>query len=159
MDCKDFLEKYSDYRDGRMADPETYRSMCHHRSTCPRCGRYDAVLSRGLAALHSLGEVEPSLNFDRVLKQRLELGSLTPRFSYAGTVAATLLVLAAAMLFLLEGIAGFPSPGGREAALPAVRVNPGVPFVSFTPAEGTADGVESDAFEPFPVLARWVTPP
>lgn len=159
MDCQDFLERYSDYRDGLIADPETYRSMCHHRSTCPRCARYDAVISRGLAALRSLGELEPSFGFPSVLKQRLELDSPIPRLSYTGSVAATLLVLAGAMLFVLEGIAASAASGEREAALPAVVVNPGVPFVSFSPAEATAGGGESGDFEPFPGFARWTTAP
>jgi hypothetical protein len=133
MDCKEFLERYSDYRDGRILDAELYRWMSWHRRSCTRCARYDQVLSAGVRALRSLAQLEPSGTFQEALKARLSVGALAPAaLPQAGPVAAALL-LVAAILFFLEGVAAsFSEP--EQKALPVVVVNPGVPFVSFAHA-------------------------
>jgi anti-sigma factor RsiW len=160
MDCKEFLERYSEYRDGRIFDAEVRRRMFRHRSTCPRCARYDAVLSAGVRALRSLAELEPSGGFQTVLKARLRSAPLAPGgLLQAGPVAAALLLAAAATLFFLEGVAASFSEQERKA-LPVVVVNPGLPFVSFASVEDPIPwAVSPDLPQPSPAPARWATAP
>ncbi len=160
MDCKEFLERYSEYRDGRIFDPEVHRRMSRHRRSCPRCARYDEVLSAGVRALRSLAQLEPSPRFQRVLEARLSAATLAPtRLPQPGPVAAALLLAAAATLFFLEGVAVLFSESERRA-LPVVVVNPGVPFVSFANAGDPIPwAVSLGPPEPSGPAARWATAP
>jgi hypothetical protein len=60
MDCSEFLELYSDYRDGRLDDARVTRSVREHLSECEACMRYDASVCRGVMALRSTDELEPT---------------------------------------------------------------------------------------------------
>ncbi len=141
MRCSDFFAKYSDYRDGQITDLGLLRGMHEHLRTCPRCRRYEHAISRGVGALRNLGEIEPSAAFRRELRARLaktalragQQSALTP----AGLAAAFLLGVAGALL-LYEGLVARRRTEVAEASrsVPIVIVNPGVPFVSFTPPDG-----------------------
>ncbi|GBD31964.1 MAG: hypothetical protein KatS3mg081_2320 [Gemmatimonadales bacterium] len=160
MDCKEFLERYSEYRDGRICDAEIRRRMFWHLRSCPRCARYDEVLAAGVRVLRSLAQLEPSSDFQKTLKTRLSEAALAPvGLPQAGPVAAALLLAAAATLFFLEGVAASFSEQERKA-LPVVVVNPGVPFVSFASGEDPLPwAVSLDLPEPSGTAARWVTAP
>jgi len=60
MNCSEFLELYSDYRDGRLEDAGVARAVRQHLSECDSCMRYDAVICRGVMALRAEDELEPS---------------------------------------------------------------------------------------------------
>lgn len=160
MDCKEFLERYSEYRDGRIFDADLRKRMSRHRRSCSRCARYDEVLSLGVRALRSLTELEPSGGFQQVLKRRLSPAALAPvGFPQARPVAAALLLAAAATLFFLEGVVASFSESERRV-VPVVVVNPGVPFVSFANAGDPIPwAVSLDPPESSGVGARWATAP
>jgi hypothetical protein len=71
MRCSQFLELYSDYRDGLIADPRLNREVHEHLRGCRRCMDYDALISRGVMALKATSEVEPSRSARRRLNARL----------------------------------------------------------------------------------------
>lgn len=141
MHCSDFLNRYSDFRDGLITDLGFLRGMQEHLRTCRRCRRYEHAISRGVGALRTLGEIEPSAAFRRELRARLARAALRPHresaLTPAGLGAAILLGVAGALL-VYEGLAARHKTelADTSPSLPIVIVNPGVPFVSFTPPDG-----------------------
>lgn len=70
MDCDEFLEGYSDFRDRRLAPPEG-RRFREHFERCDSCRRYDHVLRRGVRVLRSLPSPRSSCEFLPRLKHRI----------------------------------------------------------------------------------------
>jgi anti-sigma factor RsiW len=70
MDCARFLDGYSDYRDGLLADDEGAEYLAH-LAMCGSCARYDRVVRSGVAMLRELPELEPSEDFVLELKHRI----------------------------------------------------------------------------------------
>jgi predicted anti-sigma-YlaC factor YlaD len=140
MHCSDFLNRYSDFRDGEITDLGTLREMQEHLRICSRCRRYEHAIRHGIGILRTLGQIEPSAAFQRELRVRLAQAALRvdrrPRLTPAGVAAAVLVAVAGALL-LYEGL----TAGRRveEAAvarpIPIVIANPSVPFVSFTASD------------------------
>jgi anti-sigma factor RsiW len=141
MRCSEFLDLYSDYRDGRVGDPAVVARLRRHLLQCPRCARYDARISRGVTVLRSLSALEPTTAFRHDLVRRLGEAAeapvpLTP--APAGLMVG--LMIAAAILLLVwpSGSTRRPvlSPPAQTAAahrpLPAIVVTAGPPFVGFT---------------------------
>ena len=142
MHCSDFLEWYSDYRDGLVTDPGVAWQLRRHLQRCDVCARYDQLVRRGVLALRRECDIEPSSDFRARLRERLagtsrvEPEPPTPR---SAPVAAALMVAAAMALFVYESIErarpGEPPAMAQAAAshtLPLVVANPGVPFVTFS---------------------------
>ncbi len=144
MRCHEFLERYSDYRDGLIVDAETRARILSHLDHCIRCMGYDALVARGVIALRATGEVEPSRRLRRALDERFATTTPAPpdpgyvRSTSAGVMAA----LMVAGVLILVGWAGTtflvapPATTRAERPAPAksvvVLANPGVPFVGFT---------------------------
>lgn|SRR5574341_1500184 len=137
MRCSDFLNRYSDLRDGQITDLGILRDMQEHLRTCTRCRRYEQAIQHGIGVLRTLGQIEPSPRFQRELRVRLAKAALRadrqPRLTPAGLTAAGLVAVAGALL-LYEGFMARKRAEMAETArpIPMVIVNPGVPFVSFT---------------------------
>ncbi len=98
MNCSEFLELYSDYRDGCLDDRSVALSVRKHLSECDACMRYDALICRGVMSLRSSGELEPtrpiSLNWIRILPDSEEPASPMPtKFAGALMVAAAIALL------------------------------------------------------------------
>jgi anti-sigma factor RsiW len=140
MHCSNFLNRYSDLRDGQITDLVTLREMQEHLRTCPRCRRYEQAIQHGIGALRTLGQIEPSPKFQRELRVRLAKAALgargQPRLTPAALTAAVLVAVAGALL-LYEGFMGRrpAEVAGTARPIPVVVVNPGVPFVSFTSSD------------------------
>lgn len=135
MTCAEFLERYTDFRDGLMTTPRELRRFTRHVAQCAGCGHYDAAVRRGVSALRAAATIEPSPEFRRRLDARLarERGAHHPVPARAG-IAAALFVAAALALVALEGVRR--PPVAQAPVLPAVRflkpvVRTGVPLVSF----------------------------
>ena len=135
MTCAEFLERYTDFRDGLITAPREVRRFERHLARCAGCGRYDAAVRRGVLALQAVGTIEPSRDFRRRLDARLERERSAAREvpTRAG-VAAALFVAAALAMLALEGVRR--PEAARAPALPPVPfphpvVQAGVPFVSF----------------------------
>src|SRR2546428_8030327 len=71
MTCAEFLERYTDFRDGLITAPRELRRFTRHVAQCPACRRYDAALRRGVLALQAAQTIEPSPAFRRRLDERL----------------------------------------------------------------------------------------
>jgi anti-sigma factor RsiW len=155
MHCAEFLENYSDYRDGLIEDQALLEQLSQHLLTCPHCTRYDARLARGVTVLRTLSHVDPSPGFRRQLAHRLTVSPVEaeqPIIPAPAGILVALMVVTAAALFLWHGSADAPQAEVAEQSAPAVMVvvSPGVPLVGFAdfsvpaldgerPAPGAAD--------------------
>ncbi len=147
MRCADFLQRYSDLRDGAFLEREVALELEQHLRSCPRCARYDYTVTRGVGVLRLLSEIEPSWAFRQELQARLasavrSVRQPTPIRTPAAIAAAALLAVAGALL-LYEGMAARHERvlAEHERAVPLVIVHQGVPFVSFTAPEVTEQPV------------------
>ncbi|MBT8462350.1 MAG: zf-HC2 domain-containing protein [Gemmatimonadetes bacterium] len=118
MSCDQFVERYTDFRDG-LLDAETREEVQMHLASCSCCARYDRVMQRGLELLSDLPLTESSDDFMPRLRHRLynvDCG-VERRRSFGGSAA---LVGVAAVgllaLFWLPFAASVP----LEMELPAV---------------------------------------
>ena len=136
MTCAEFLDRYTDFRDGLITAPREARRFDRHLAQCPSCRRYDAALRRGIQALQEAETVTPSADFRRRLKLRLEReGSLAGpgRPAWAG-IAAALFIAVAIALLALEGVRRADvaqAPALPPVPFPKPVAHAGVPFVSF----------------------------
>lgn len=165
MRCADFLQRYSDLRDGVTLERSVALELERHLRTCPRCARYDYAVTRGVGALRLLSEIEPSPAFRRELRARLALAArgapqLAPMRMPAAVAAAALVAVAAATL-LYEGMSARHERAlaETERAVPLVIVHPGVPFVSFTAPEATEQPVMAMPASAPVVDSAWGTAP
>jgi len=157
MICREFLDRYTEFRDGLIAAPRELRRFRRHLVQCAGCRRYDAALRRGVAALQGLETIEPSTDFRRRLDARLarERDSAAAVPARAGLVAAMLVLVA---LSLLVAEAGRRPQLAQAMALPPAAfpkpvANPGLPFVSFQdPRASVVDG------NPYPYGTALVQP-
>ena len=135
MTCAEFLERYTDFRDGLITAPRELRRFTRHVALCSSCRRYDAAVRRGVLALQAAQTIEPSPAFRRRLDARLarERRSPVPVPARAG-IAAALFVAAALAMVALEGVRRAPvaqAPALPRVPFPRPVVQAGVPFVSF----------------------------
>jgi hypothetical protein len=153
MICSEFLESYSDFRDGLIGDPDLARRLAEHLLDCRRCMQYDARLARGVTLLRTLSDLEPSPRFRRELARQLESGHLAledPVRPAPAGVMVGLMVATAAALVLWAGTRPSDTPElpaaraalPRTVPLPAVVAHASPPFVSFT--ELSAPAFETD---------------
>lgn len=106
MYCSEFLEIYSDYRDGLIADPKVVQSVEHHLRHCERCMHYDALVARGVMALRSTSDMEPARTLKRKWSQRRAGLSAAPdnedldevRPAHAGIMVALMVATGLALL-------------------------------------------------------------
>jgi hypothetical protein len=151
MDCSEFLDSYSEFRDGVITDPHRLRLMREHRVQCLSCARYDASVRHGVRAV---GEIEPSADFRARVLARVAASQgrpIEPVAAGAAGIAAGLMLAAAIAMLIYEGnrrpeplpipVAATEPPAGFipvgqpsqiPLAHPFVIVNPSMPFVSFT---------------------------
>ena len=137
MTCAEFLEHYTDFRDGLITAPRELRRFTRHLAQCASCRRYDAALRRGVRALQTAQTIEPSPAFRRQLDARLarerQVGAHRQVPARAG-IAAALLVAAALAMVGLEGVRRphvAQAPVLPRVPFPRPIVQAGVPFVSF----------------------------
>jgi anti-sigma factor RsiW len=137
MTCDEFLDRYTEFRDGLITSPRELPRFTRHLAQCPSCHGYDAALRQGVGTLRGVETIEPSAEFRSRLERRLarerELlrGPALP--SRLG-VAAALFLIVAVMLLARAGVRR-----SEAARLPALAPVPfpkpvaqaGVPFVAF----------------------------
>lgn len=135
MNCAEFLQRYTDVRDGLITAPRELRRFERHLTQCAACRRYDTAVRRGVIALQAAGTIEPSREFRRRLDARLarERRALSTVPARAG-IAAALFVAAALALVALEGVRRPPvahGPALPPVPFPKPVLQAGVPVVSF----------------------------
>lgn len=103
MNCQNFLQLYSEYADGRLADPRAVAHVHEHLERCARCAHHVESLERGLDVLRS-GDVSPSPTFRSRLSRRLrsEVAIGDPIVPTSAGLAAALLLATGLGLFLYE---------------------------------------------------------
>ncbi len=135
MNCREFRQKYSAYRDAH--DPELAAEMDDHLEVCRSCTAYDRAVREGVEALRGK-QVAPSADFLIRLERRIRSGELVPeplppRVSPWAATAAAALFLTLVGLTLKE-IVVMPPPVAAEVqpmVLARPRLVAGIPFVTF----------------------------
>ena len=130
MDCQQYLVRFSEFFDGRMAEGLS-REMEDHRSVCRRCRGYSETLEAGGELLRALPSLEVPEDFRLKLDHRIlhvEDGKSMARRSL-GTGATSVSVLAVAVLIALSAWAPTLHPADPAVALPPVVADP--PVASF----------------------------
>jgi anti-sigma factor RsiW len=159
MTCREFLARYTDYRDGLVAAPREARRFARHLMTCVSCRRYDATLHHGVGALQTLPSAEPDAAFRRRLERRLtaeRVRASRPALPTRPAVAAALLVAVALGLLAWEGARRNPTvraPSLPPVPFPKPVAQAGLPFVSFQdPRTSVVSG------NPYPYGTAFVEP-
>jgi anti-sigma factor RsiW len=120
VDCSQFLDGYSDFRDGQL-ESEVREAYAAHMADCPGCARYHRVVDRGVQLFRELPEIRPSEDFLPRLQHRIfHLDEEQRRSgSYSSGVSAGLALAIAALLAIAAWV---PSVRPRAATLtlPAV---------------------------------------
>lgn len=70
LDCSEFLEGYSGFRDGTLGEVRS-ADFEEHLGVCDACARYDRVIRDGVALVRELPEIEPSYDFLPRLQHRI----------------------------------------------------------------------------------------
>jgi predicted anti-sigma-YlaC factor YlaD len=137
MTCAEFVQHYTEYRDGLITAPREARRFARHLMQCPSCRRHDGALRRGLKVLQETDTVYPSPDFRRRLEQRLQREGLTVGREVAparaGLVAAVFIGVAIALV-AFQGVEWHRAGRIPELApvpFPKPVAQAGYPFVSF----------------------------
>ena len=160
MNCREFLARYTDFRDGLIGAPRETRRFARHLASCPACRRYDAALRHGVGALQGMPLQEPDDDFRHRLERSIDaerVRARRPHIPARPALAGALLVAAALSLVIWEGARRHPVEP-QALSLPPVPfpkpvVQAGLPFVSFQdPRTGIATG------NPYPYGTAFVEP-
>ena len=125
MDCKEFLSRYTEYRDGLMGPADVARAEVH-LSGCASCQRYRRVVDRGIRELRTTPSATAGDDFRDRLQHRIyhlrdgdTLADGGARSSGASAVAAV------GIAILLTAAAWSPvlRQAGNSVTLPAVVVS------------------------------------
>jgi anti-sigma factor RsiW len=136
MTCAEFLDRYTEFRDGLLTAPGEARRFERHLAQCPNCRTYEATLRRGVLALQAVEVLIPSADFRTRLDSRLRsegLGQRSTPPARAGVAAAVFIAVAIALL-ALEGVKRVDvahAPMLPRVPFPKPVAQAGVPFVSF----------------------------
>jgi predicted anti-sigma-YlaC factor YlaD len=135
MTCAEFIERYTDVRDGLITTPRELRRFERHLALCPSCRRYDTAVRRGVLALQAAETIEPSPDFRRRLEARLER-ERRPAADVRTRAGVSVALFVAAALALVAWEAMRRPDIAHVRPLPPVPfpkpvVQAGVPFVSF----------------------------
>jgi hypothetical protein len=122
MDCDVFLDGYSDFRDGLLAQGER-AAFVAHLASCASCARYDRVLGQGVCMLRDEPPLEVSEDFMARLQHRIyhedEARASRGRGSRARVVAGTLAAAAAVGAVTLVQADGARPPADSPLAVQA----------------------------------------
>lgn len=140
--CRAFLDRYSDYRDGRL-DDEGRSFFIGHMAGCVPCRRYDHVIRKGIGALR---KVPPASTRRRLsVAEVRRLATVFERESLALGTAGSGVTLTAAVLVavLMAAVAWSPYFSGD---MPEVRIPPVV--AGAPPAPVTSSFTSTEAIAP-----------
>ncbi len=153
MDCREFIEGFSDYADGLLSETER-AAFDTHRERCPECARYARVLDEGRTLLQAFSGVPVDEDFDARLESRLhrvrdEVATARSMGSGGSTtavlsIAAVLLVVAWSplVLFQTHEVELAPIWVTRPAPRPVGAIR--LPPVSVVPASTSPSALELD---------------
>ncbi len=159
MTCREFVARYSEYRDGLITAPREARRFARHLASCAACQRYDVALQRGVGSLQAEGQ-EPDRAFRNRLERRLaseRAKTGRPALPARPAIAAALLVAVAIGLVAWEGTQHRTkvviAPTLPPVPFPKPVAQAGLPFVSFQdPRSSVVSG------NPYPYGTVYVEP-
>jgi predicted anti-sigma-YlaC factor YlaD len=136
MTCAEFLQRYTEFRDGLLTAPGEARRFKRHLTECAHCRNYEGTLRRGVQALQTADELVPSPDFRARLESRLRSEGLVPglRPPARAGVAAALFIAVAVTLLALAGVKRVgvaKAPMLPPVPFPKPVVQAGIPFVTF----------------------------
>jgi hypothetical protein len=121
MWCDEFIQGYSDYRDGLLSDGTRARFDRHVR-LCDRCARYDSVVDRGVGLWCGLPGAEASPDFLPRLQHRLYHVDDAARLTSKRALGSAALVAVASVGLLAVTWLPFATRMTVEVELPPVAV-------------------------------------
>ena len=124
MDCSEFLSRFSEFYDA--PDGASVRQEAEaHVAACGKCARYQEVVSRGVALLHTMPRAELAESFRPRLQHRLFHLDDGLSVAGAGRGSALPVVTALGMAILLTVVAWSPTIGNGipEVYLPEIVVS------------------------------------
>lgn len=149
MVCKEFIERHTEYLDGVLAAGERRRFDAHLKG-CKSCGRYQRVLTRGLAVWRALPRATASPDFLPRLQHRLYHVDESSKRPWRGRVGrAAAIAVASAGLFTL-GVSNGSQPLLVEVQLP--------PVMADVPVEAVAES-QGRLFADDPYVPDWFLVP
>lgn len=129
VDCAEFLDSYSDFRDG-LLPLERRGGFERHVQTCDSCARYDRVVGGGVQVFRSLPGLAPSPDFEARLLHRLHVMDVSGgRHGSGASLAVTLMIC----LTLGAGawLPAFRAGGGEPVRMPPIVAH--APYHDLTP--------------------------
>ncbi len=117
--CREFLEGYSEYRDGRL-DAGDRSSFAGHMAGCSACRRYDRVIRTGVRVLREPGAA-PSRAHLSVAEVRFRAAALereSPALGTAGSRSTLSAAVAVALFLAAVAWSPFLSAGTPEIEMP-----------------------------------------
>ena len=151
--CNEFLERYSDYRDGIIQGQDRLR-LEGHLAVCRQCQGYDARIARGIIVLQNSGEIEPSNALKAQLRERIAAGrrpELPLMPTYAGVLAALVLIASVAVVLL-----DAPEPQVQTIVIDSAPITPALPVS--TAAQPAARATPEETFTVPAFGADWRAP-
>lgn len=166
MLCNEFIEGYTEFRDGFVTEAVRV-AYERHLASCERCARYDRVVRRGVEACCALPSAEPSPDFLPRLQHRIYHVEDAARLTSRRALGSAALVAVAGVGLLAVTWLPFATRMNVEIQLapvavevpPPASVQPNLfsdgPYVApraqfLAPLRPTLDG-GSDLFSPFPL--------
>lgn len=137
-DCREFLDRYSDYRDGRLGD-DGRSFFIGHLAECTTCRRYDRVIRKGVDVLRKNSQGTPCRRLTVVEARRLA-AAFDKESLALGTAGSGLTITAAALVAMLMAAAAWsPFFSGQT---PEVEMPPVVAGAPPPPAATTLSSSE-----------------
>jgi hypothetical protein len=126
MRCDDFIQSYSDFRDGTVTE-ESRSVYERHLAECARCRRYDRVVTGGVMLYSELPPHQVSPDFMPRLQHRIYHLEDATRLTTKRTVGSAALVAVAGVGFLAVTWLPFATRMSVEVQLPSVTVEAPAP--------------------------------
>ncbi|MFV1986925.1 MAG: anti-sigma factor [Gemmatimonadota bacterium] len=121
MRCHDFIERYSEFRDGFVTDED--RAECErHLAECANCRRYDRAVDEGVTLYDALPGASPSHDFFPRLQHRIYHLEDAARLTTRRAVGSAALVAVAGVGLLAVTWLPFATRLSVEVQLPPVAV-------------------------------------
>lgn len=115
MDCRNFVDRYSDYDDSLLSAAEL-AIFREHLSRCRSCERYDRVLRKGRMLARQLPRPEPGADFVPRLQDRLRQFRDDRRRRHAAPVLGGAAVALAAVTVVVSSMVALSILDQRPAA-------------------------------------------
>lgn len=126
MDCKEFFNRYTEYRDGLMSPEDVARAEVH-LSGCPSCQRYRRVVDRGVRELRTVSSATAGEDFQHRLQHRiyhLKDGETLAGGDTRSSAASAVTAVGIAILLTAAAWSPVLRQAGNSVTLPALVVNP-----------------------------------